>query len=255
MVAGHRLLGIHRAEYGAGGVSCLFHGAVFAVEIFLKRVLHAVLAHHGVVGVVPQRVFFVLLLGHQTHIAQQMGGIFGAVFAGIGSCNLNAGQLVFHDGGDQRHAGVLDEHIVCRVDGIADVDGIAQPRDLAHLLGGVAVIDLIAGAHIAQKLNGAGIFGYPRVLELFCSGLVLEIGLQHGALDIRHVLVVFKGRLRGNGQIIGIGIAELLYHLDQFQDRPVGIVGCKKLGCIDRKIIAFLIADQYTPVAVKDIPP
>ena len=54
MVAGHRLLGIDRGEDGALGVARFLHLAVLAVEVVFKGVFDAVLAHHGVGGVVQQ---------------------------------------------------------------------------------------------------------------------------------------------------------------------------------------------------------
>ena len=247
VVAGDRLLEIDGAEHGAGGVAGLHHFPVLAVELLLKGVLDAVLAHVGVGGVVHQGIALELLLGHQARVAQQMGRVLRAVFPDVGPLDLDAGELVLHDGGDQRHAGVLDEHVVGGVDGVAHVDGIAHARDDAHLLGGVAVVDVIAGAHVAQQLHGAGVLGHGAAPG------VGQIGVQHGLLDVGHVGGVLEGRGPGDGQVVGVLVAVALHHAHQLQDDGVGIVVFEELDVVDLQVIAFLVADQHPAVAVQDV--
>ena len=179
-----------------------------------------------------------------------MGGILRAVLPDIGALDLDTGELILHDGGDQLHAGVLDKHIVSGGDGVANVDGIANAGDDAHLLGGVAVVDPVAGAHEAQQLHRAG------VIRQRAAPGVGQIGLQHGALDVRHILPVLKGGRHGDGQVVGILVAIALHHAHQLQDDGVGVViAVEELGGVDLQVIAFLVADQHAAVAVQDIAP
>ena len=242
-----RVLQIDRGEDRAGGVSVLDDLAVLAVQVGLKGVLDAVLANDGVVGVIEQRVALELLLRHQPDIAQQMGRVRGAVVAGEGALDLDAVDLLLHDGGDQLHACVLDEHVVGGVDRVAHVDGVAHARDDAHLLGGVAVVDVIAGAHVAQELHGRGIVRQRLAL-------VLEIGLQHGVLDLGHVVQILEGRLIADGQIVRIGVTVVAYRLHELKDRGVGVGVGKELCHVDLQVVAFLVAHKDAAVAVEDVP-
>ena len=216
------------------------------MEVAFKGVFDAVLAHHGVIGVIQQGVAFILLLGHQARIAQDVGSVLGGVFPDIGPVHLNARQLLLHDGGDQLHTGVFHKDVVSGVDGVAHVDGVTDACDNAHLLGGVAVVDAIAGTHIAHQLHGGGVF-----VQL----LPLEVGVEHGALDGGHVLVIFKGRLHADGQVVGIAVAEALHHLHQLQDNGVGVLIGEELVRVDLQVIALFVADQNTAIAVQDIAP
>ena len=246
VVAGLRVLGVDGGENRAGDVSRLLHFPVLAVQLRLKGVFYAVLAHIGVVGIFQKVVFFIFLLGHQSHVAQQMGRILRVVVAHIGSRHFNAGQLVLHNGGDQPHAGILHENIVSRVDGVAHVDGIAHARNQPHLLGGVAVVNLIAGAHIGHQLHSGGV-GRQGVT------LVLEVGFEHGALDFRHVRVILEGRLHGNRQVVGIVIPIPAHHFHQIQDNTVGVLTGKKLGDINFNVVGFLVAHKNAPVPVQNV--
>ena len=175
-----------------------------------------------------------------------MGGVFRAVVADVGPLHLDTGQLVLHDGADEAHAGVLHKEVVGGVDRVAHVDGIAHAGDDAHLLGGIAVVDAIAGAHVAHELHRRGI---GRQL----LALVLEIGVQHRLLDIGHIRIVFEGRLGADGQIVVIHVAEALHHAHQLQDDLVGVFVGEELDVVDLQVIAFLVAHQYTAVAVEDV--
>ena len=93
-----RFFDVDSAEHRAGVVLCFAHRAVLAVQVFLKGVFHAVLSHHGVVCIVQQRIPFILLLRHQSGVAEDVGGVFRLVIADVGTLNFNADQLVFHDG-------------------------------------------------------------------------------------------------------------------------------------------------------------
>ena len=248
MLAGLRLLQIDGAEDGAGGVAVLDHLAVLAVQVVFKGVLNAVLAHHGVVCVFQQGVFLKLLLGHQAHVAQDMGRVLGAVVPDVGPLHLDAGELVLHDGGDQAGAGVLNKHVIGGVDGVAHVDGIADAGDDAHLLGGIAVVDVVSGAHVAHQLHRRGVGGQ-------IVALILEIGVEHGPLDLRHVGIVLKGRRPGDGQIVGVLVAIALHQPHQLQDNRVGIVVGEELHVVDLQVIAFLVADQHAAIPVQDVAP
>ena len=244
MVAGFRLDNIFCGQDGAGGVAGLLHLAVLAVEVAFKGVFNAVLAHHGVIGIIQQGVALVLLLGHQARVAQDVGRVLGGVFPDIGPVHLNARQLLLHDGGDQPHAGILHEDVVGGVDGVAHIDGVADTGDDAHLLGCIAVVDIIAGAHIAHQLHSGGVF-----VQL----LALEVGVEHGALDGGHVLVVFKGRLCADRQIVGIAVAKALHHFHQFQNNGVGVLIGEELVRVDLQVITLFVADQNTAVAIQNI--
>ena len=246
VVAGLGLLLILVGQHGAGGGARHEHLAVVAVEIVFKGVLDAVLADHGVGGVLEQRVFFIFLLRHQTRVAEDVRGIVRLIVAGERALDLDAGELGLHDRGDQLHARILDKDVFGGVDRVADVDGIAQPGDLAHLLGGVVAVNVIARAHIAQKLDR----GRVGRQALF---LVLEISLEHRALDLGHVRVIVKRRLHRDRQIVDIGVAKLVDHVDQLQQNGVRILTGKELGGVDRQVIAFLVADQHAAVAVEDV--
>ena len=246
MVAGLGLFFVFVGQHRAVGRARDPDLAVLAVQIGLEGVLDAVLADHGVGGVFEQRVFLVLLLRHQTRVAQDVRGVVGLIVAGEGALDLDAGELGLHDGGDQLHAGVLDEDVVGGVDGVADVDGVAEARDLAHVLGGVVAVDVVARTHIAQQLHRGRVRG--QALRL-----VLEIGLQHRALDLGHVRVVFKGRLLRDRQVVDIGVAEFLDHVDELEQDAVRVVAREELARVDRQVVAFLVADQDAAVAVEDV--
>ena len=247
VVARGRLGLVNGGQDGPGVVLGLDHLAVPAVQVFLEGVFHAVLADHGVIGVVQQRIALVLFLGHEARIAEDMGSVFGLVVADVGALNLNADQLVFQNRGNERHAGILNEKVVRRIDGIAHVDGVTDARDDAHLFAGIPVVYAVAGAHEAQQLNGARVFGQAVRM------LTDEVSLQHGALDVRHVLVIGKGRLPADGQIVGIMVAVALDHFDKLEDDGVRIRVGKELDVVDLEVVALLVADKDAAVAVKDI--
>ena len=242
-----RFFDVHGAEHRAGVVLRLAHDAVLAVQVFLKGVFHAVLADHGVIGVVQQRIALILLLGHQSGVAEDVCRVFRLVITDISALNLNTDQLVLHDGRDQLHTGVFHEQIFRRVDRVTDIDRVANPRDDAHLFAGIAVVDAVTGAHEAQQFNRAGVFRKPVRL------LTDEVGLQHGALDIRHILVIFKRRRSADGQVVRIVVSEALHHVDKLQDNRVRIFVCKQLDVIYLEIITLLVADHDPAVAVKNV--
>ena len=252
MVAGDRLVDIHRAEHRAGGVLCLLHRAVPAVQIRLKGVFHAVLADIGVRGVFEQGVFFILLLRHKSDVAEDVRGIVRAVFALVCAVDVYAGELVLHDGGYELHARVLDENIVRGVDGVADVDGISHTGNDAHLLRGVAVIYAVSRAHIAHQLHSRGVVrvdGDRFQIVL----LVLDIRLEHGALYLGHVRVVLKRRLARDGQVVRIRVAVALHHVHKAQYRLVRVLVCKELRRVDREVIHLGVAHEHAPIAVEDV--
>ena len=249
MVPGHRLLGVHRAQHRAGGVLRLYHRAVLAVEIVFKGVFHAVLADVGIGGVFQQGVFFILLLRHQADVAEDVRGIVRAVFARIRAVDIYAGKLVFHDGGYQLHAGVLDKDVVGGVYRIAHVDGIAHAGDDAHLLRGVAVVYTVARAHIAHQLHGGGVLRIRHeILELLL--LVRDVCLQHRALYLRHVRKILKGRVARDGKVVRIHVAVALHHLHKAEDGLVRVFVGEELGRVYGEVIGLGIAHQHAAVAV-----
>ena len=244
MVAGLRLLLVYRREHRTGGISRLDDLAVLAVEVIFKGVLDAVLTDHGVGRIVQQRVFLILLLSHKAGVAKDMRGVFRAVLTAVCTLDLDADELVFHDRRDELHARVLDENIVGSIDGVADVYRVTHAGDDAHLLGGVAVVDIISRAHIAHQLDRRGVRVYL---------LTDIVRVKHRALDSRHVRVVLERRSHGYGQVVGIFIAVALDHVHKLEDDRVRVIVCKELVRIYLQVVGLLIADEGTAVAVIDI--
>ena len=220
------------------------------MEIFLKGVLDAVLTDHGVVRVIEQGVFLVLLLRHQADVAEDMRGVLGMVLSRERALDLDTIELVFKYGAYEFHARVLNENVLAGVDGVADVYRVAQTRDHAHLLGGVLVRDAVARTHIAHQLNGRGAFRQSGIFEV--GGFIGKVRIQHCPLDFGHIGIL-KGRLSRYGQVVRIRIAEAAHHLDKLKDDCVRIVVCEQLRAVDNEVIAFLIAHKHTAVAVKNI--
>ena len=247
MRPGLRFFDVDGTEHRAGVVLRLAYLAILAVQVFLKGVFHTVLADHGVIGIVQKRIALILLLGHQSGVAEDVCRVFRLVIADVGTLNLNADQFVLHDGRNQFHTGVFHEQIFSRVDRVADIDRVADPGNDAHLFAGVAVVDAVARTHKAQQFDRAGVF--RQAVRLLPD----KIGFQHRTLDIRHVLVVFKRRCSADGQIVRIVISEALHHMDQLQNDRIRIFVCKQLDIVYLEVVALLVADHDSAVAVKNV--
>ena len=244
MVAGLRLFGVYRREHSTGGVSRFDDLAVLAVQVVFESVFDAVLTDHGVGRIVQQRVFLILLLRHKAGVAEDVRGVLRAVLTAVCALDLDADELVFHDRRDELHARVLDENIVGSIDGVADIYRVTYTGNDAHLLGGVAVVDIISRAHIAHQLDRRGVRVYL---------LTDIVRVKHRALDSRHVRVVLERRGHGYGQVVGIFVAVALYHVYKLKDDRVRVVVCEEFIRVYLQVIGLLIADEGTAVAVIDI--
>ena len=190
------------------------------MQLGFKGIFYTVFPDIGVICIFQEVVFFVLLLCHQPDIAEQVRGILRVVVAHISTGDFDTCQLVLHDGGNQPHARILDEHIVRRVNGITHIDGIANPRNQTHLFRRIAVVDIIAGAHVGHQFNRS------RILRKIVS-FIPKVGLQHRTLDLRHIRVVLKRRGKRNGEIIGIVIPITADHIYQIKNNTVRILAGK----------------------------
>ena len=95
IVAGLRRGEVFLLQHLAGGENGGLQQAVGTVEVLLKGIFYALLAHHGVHGVVGVEVF-VLVGVHGARMAQQMGGIGGVVFPDRGGLHQDAGDAQLH---------------------------------------------------------------------------------------------------------------------------------------------------------------
>ena len=93
-----RFFYVDGTEHRPGIVLRLAYLAVFAVEVFLKRIFYAVFPDHGIVGIAQQGVPLVLLLGHQAGVSEDMRRVFCLIITDIRTLDLNTDQLVLHDG-------------------------------------------------------------------------------------------------------------------------------------------------------------
>ena len=246
MITGLRFLCVNSRQDRTAGIARLFHFPVFTVKIRFKSVLNPVFPDIRVIGILKKRILFKLFLGHQPYIAKQMGSIIRIVISDIRTGNLNACQLIFHNGGNQPHAGILYENIIRGIDCIAHIDGIPDSGNQPHLLRRVAVINIVARTHICHKFNRSRIV---RQIGTF----ILKVSVQHRPLDFRHIRVVLKGRFIGNRKIVCVVISIAAYHIHQLKDNAVGIFTGKQLRYINFDIVAFLVADKNTSVTVKYI--
>ena len=213
------------------------------MEVRFKGELRARLADLGVHGVAQLAVDLVLLGGHGLDIAEDVRRERGVVHALIGGRYLEAAQAVFHQGGDEIHAGVRHEDVVRGVDNRAHLERVANAGDDAHLFGGVVVVDLEAVAEAAHELHGGGVLRELRILE---------IAAQQHALQGGHV-GIFKGRRHGDGQIVVIFIARLLDELHHAQNGRVRILLRLEVGVVELQAVGARVRDEHAAVAVENV--
>ncbi len=228
-----------RARHGGGSVR--------AVEIFLKGQLRAVLTHAGVEAVAEVLVFFIVRVRHQTRVAKDVGGILGVILADVADRHVHTADARLHQRRDGLDGNVLSEGIVGGVDNIAHVHGVANPRDGAHILGGVVVVDAVARAHLGHDLHGGSVR-----FQAVC----LHPRLHQRGFDVAHVFFEFKRRLFGDGQLVVVAVAMLLDQTAQLKDigvdaRVVAIE--KQLVLVDDKVVAVAVGHEQASIAVKHI--
>ena len=173
-----------------------------------------------------------------------MGGVLGVVLAHIARAHLDDVADRAHQVADEVDGGVLDEYVLVGVDGVAHVERVAYGAYLAHVLGGVAVVDIIAGAEVAHELDGGGVLGQV---------VVVKIGLQHAALQGSHVADVLKGR--GDGQVVRVVYAGRLDYVDHLQDESVRVlhVVAEEAGRVDNEVVALAVGHQHAAIPVEDV--
>ena len=122
------------------------------MEILLKGLLHAALAHQVVHGVVVVILIFVVpILGKDAaHPAQDMGGIGGVIHPLAGGTCGHACKVAIHHLADDLYGNILGKHIPA-----GHLRAVADPGDEAGLVVGIIVGDLINLPGHVQQLAAA----------------------------------------------------------------------------------------------------
>ena len=243
VVAGDRLGGIGAARDRAGGVLRDDGFAVLPMEVLLKGELRALLTDLGVHGIALLAVDLVLLGRHGPDVAEDVRRERGVVHALVGRRDLKAAQAIFHQGGDQVHAGVRHEDVVRGVHDRADLERVADAGDDAHLLGGVVVVDLEAVAEAAHEFDRGGVLRELRVLQ---------IAAQQHALQGGHV-GIFKGRRHRDGEIVVILVTRVLDELHHAQNGRVRVLLRLEVGVVELQAVGARVRDEHAAVTVENV--